>query len=129
MAEIVLYLIFGILTVAINILSYFLLRSALSVTVSSVFAWIFAVIFAFFSNKIFVFRSKNRGIKKNAAEFARFLSARIFSEILELFLLNILLSENSEKTKEFFIKSAVNILVVLINYIASKIFVFKNKSA
>lgn len=125
MAELILYVVFGVLTVAVNLISYFLFRKVFEINAASIFAWICAVLFAYVTNKLFVFRSKKLGSKKTFFEFAKFIGSRIFSEIVELVLLNILLNADSVRTKEVIVKISVNILVVVLNYVASKIFVFK----
>lgn len=125
MAELILYVVFGVLTVAVNLISYFLFRKVFAINAASVLAWICAVLFAYITNKLFVFCSKKLGAKKTILEFAKFLGARIFSEIVELVLLNILLDSSSAKAREVIVKVCVNILVVVLNYVASKIFVFK----
>lgn len=125
MAQIVLYLVFGFCTVLVNLAFYFLFRTLFNVTLSSVFAWIIAVIFAFITNKLFVFKSKTKGTKQNALEGIKFLSARIFSEVLELFLLNIMLTPETPGKKEALIKAVINFLVIVINYLLSRLFVFK----
>lgn len=120
--EIILYLIFGILTTIVNILSYLFITDILNIhyLISNIIAWFLSVLFAYITNRIWVFKSKNDNLIK---EFGLFLSGRIFSGVLDttlmflfigIFLWNDLIS-----------KIIINIIVVIVNYIISKVIVFE----
>ena len=67
--EIVNYLIAGFLTTVVNLISYYIFRVFVDYIIATVIAWIIAVIFAYFINRIFVCRSKNEKILKEAIKF------------------------------------------------------------
>lgn len=119
------YLLFGTLTTLINLFSYILLynKFGISNVISTITAWFFAVIFAFFTNKIFVFNSKSFNRRTFFYEILGFLGARIatgFIDIIIMYLTVDILSLNSSLWK-----SISNIIVIILNYIASKKYIFK----
>ena len=127
--EIINYLIFGILTTIVNIgTKYALLftifdaKNAVELQLAIIISWILAVLFAYITNRKFVFESKNK-IK----ELISFFSARIATLLLEMFIMWFfitLLKLNSDIYVIIF-TILTQILVVVGNYILSKIFVFK----
>ena len=122
--EIFFYLLFGGLTTIVNIVAFYLFtRFSLSTAVSTVLAWIISVIFAFFTNKIFVFKSNNKNYLK---EMVAFFGCRLFSGIVDLVIMVVfvdLLHFNS-----IVIKILSNVVVVILNYFFSKFFIFKTKN-
>ncbi len=121
--EAILYLIFGVLTTAVNWVVYFPLTKLTPIhyQVATVISWIAAVVFAYFTNREFVFLSKN---KNKIMEFIKFTSGRIFSLLAEmavLFLLIEIIAFHEDMSKIF-----GQVIVVILNYIISKVFVFKN---
>lgn len=118
----ILYLIFGGLTTAVNMICFFLFKDALNVStgISNVLAWFFSVLFAFFTNKHIVFADKGKNGLKQLAEF---FGARIFSGLLDTIIIVIFI--DYLLFPEFLIKLLSNILVIIINYIASKFIIFK----
>lgn len=125
--EIITYIFFGGLTTAVNWLVYFPLYNLLSVdaTVANVIAWILSVAFAFFTNKPFVFKSHDWSVKVWIPEAGKFISARLFSglfEILAVFVFVNLLAFDGN-----IVKILVSVGVVILNYIFSKLVVFKRQ--
>lgn len=124
--EALLYLFFGGCTTLVNIISYFVLRKiGVRVYISNGLAWFLSVLFAFITNKLFVFESRGKTKKENIREIVSFFGFRILSlgfDMGSMYLLFDLL-----KTGEVFAKIVSNILVIILNYIFSKIFVFKKK--
>lgn len=121
------YLFFGVLTTVVNFLVYFPLYNwiHLSATVSNAIAWAASVAFAFLTNKPFVFQSHDWSMAVVIPELAKFLGTRIGSGLLEtgaMFVMVDLLSWNGNV-----IKVLLSVLVVIINYIGSKLLVFKKK--
>ena len=129
--EIINYLIFGILTTLVNLITkYILLFTILDPTngfqlqIAIIISWIVAVIFAYFTNRKFVFESKNQNKLK---EFISFVVARIATLLLEMFIMWFfvtLLKLNSDLYVVIFTLVA-QVAVVIGNYIFSKLFVFK----
>ena len=117
--EISLYSVFGGITTFISILSYKLfLVIGLHYLIATTLSATLAVLFAYITNRIYVFRSNGNIL----AESIRFLTGRIGVFIIETILLIILVSW--VKFDEFYSKIIVTIIVVLLNYIYSKFFVF-----
>ena len=121
--EIINYLIVGGLTTIVSIASYWVLRLFIdNYLICTIFSWVISVIFAYFTNRIFVFNSKN---KKILIEFIKFVFCRGFTlltEIVSMFLLVELL-----KVEDHISKIIVQFIIVILNYVLSKILVFKNK--
>ena len=132
--ELIKYIAFGVATTAVNFAVYsalLLFGMSGKVTLANLVSWICAVIFAFFTNKLFVFESKSFKIKTLLPEAASFLGARVASGVIEVFLPEILMGIGLD-SKIFGIegllaKAAVSTLVIVLNYIFSKLVVFKKK--
>ncbi len=126
--ETILYLVFGVLTTAVNYTVYYFCRFLdIDYKIANVIAWIFAVIFAFITNKLFVFESKSRQASVLMRELALFAGARVFSLLIEegflLFTVEVL--GGSDRL----MKLIAAVFVVIINYFFSKFFIFKKNSA
>lgn len=129
--EIINYLIFGILTTLVNLITkYILLFTILNPTngfqlqIAIIISWIAGVLFAYFTNRKFVFESKNENKLK---EFISFVVARIATLLLEMFIMWFfvtLLKLNSDLYVVIFTLVA-QVAVVIGNYIFSKLFVFR----
>ena len=123
--QLILYGIFGALTTIINIVVYWLCTRILSCPVvpSTVIAWTVAVLFAYWSNRKFVFHStvkSHSGILKEATEF---FSCRIATGILDVIIMYVFVDVLG--FYDVIIKTTSNIIVIILNYIASKLFIFK----
>lgn len=125
--DILSYLFFGGLTTVVNYLVYFPLYNwlQLSATVSNAVAWVFAVVFAYLTNKPFVFKSFDWSAKTVIPELTKFVGCRIGSGAVETVLL--LLCVDWLKWDGNLMKILTSIIVVIINYIASKLLVFRKK--
>lgn len=122
--ELILYLFFGGCTTLVNIFSYFVLRNVgTNVTVATVIAWAVSVLFAYVTNRIFVFESKKTGSGALMREFAAFVSGRISTGVLDLVLMIVLV--DMMHLYEPVIKIASNIIVIILNYVLSKLWIFK----
>lgn len=123
--DVVIYLIFGVLTTVVNYLVYLPLYNlmGISATLSNIAAWVAAVAFAFVTNKPFVFQSHDWSGKTVLPELGKFVSCRVASGAMEtaiIFLTVDLMHWNGNIWK--LITSA---LVVILNYFASKLLVFR----
>lgn len=125
--ETILYLFFGVLTTIVNIVTYLFFTRALGVDllISNAIAWILAVLFAYVTNKFFVFESKNIKAKFLLKEFTSFVSCRIFSGVTEMGLMYVMI--NIMSINDFIVKLFTNVVVVVLNFIFSKLIIFKNK--
>ena len=123
--DVLLYLIFGVMTTAVNYVVYLPCYNllGLSGSVSNVIAWVGAVAFAYLTNKPFVFRSHDWSAKTVIPELTRFVGCRIGSGVLEtaiIFLTVDCLAWNGNA-----MKLLTSVLVVILNYIGSKLLVFR----
>ncbi len=122
------YLIFGVLTTLINIISYKLCTKInINYITSTIIAWILAVAFAYITNKLYVFESKSFEMSLVIKEVVSFVLARLFSGVCDL--LFMILAVEVLNINDFIAKIFTNVFVVIINYILSKMFIFKNKSS
>ena len=125
--DILSYLFFGVLTTVVNYVVYLPCYNILgfSAMVSNGIAWVVAVAFAYLTNKPFVFRSNDWSMKTVFPELTKFVGCRIGSGLAETFILFItvdLLGFNGNLWKLF-----TSVLVVVLNYIGSKLLVFRRK--
>ena len=124
--EALLYLFFGGCTTLINIIMFFICRQFnLGVDLSNVIAWLVAVIFAFVTNKLIVFDSKDMSSKKVVKETVGFFIARIISLGIDTGILHLMI--DYMKISELISKIVSNIVVIIVNYIFSKLFIFKKE--
>ena len=123
--EIIKYLIFGILTTLVNILCFYILdKLNVDIYINNTISWIVSVIFAFITNKLYVFESKSLDIKIIFKEGTSFLGARIFSYFVDMGTIYLLF--DGLRINKLISKIVSNIIVIIINYIFSK-FIFKKK--
>lgn len=121
--EIINYIIIGGCTTVVSIVSYYILRIIFTnYLLCTILSWIISVIFAYVTNRIIVFRSKEKNIIK---EFITFVGSRILSLLFELLFMFVFVDILffSDKLSKIF----VQFIIVILNYIFSKIFVFKRK--
>ncbi len=125
--DIISYLFFGGLTTVVNYLVYFPLYNYLHLSgvVSNVIAWCAAVIFAYLTNKPFVFKSHDWSMKTVAPEFSKFVGCRVGSGALETGI--IWLTVDYLHWNGNLMKIMVAVLVVILNYVGSKLLVFRKK--
>ena len=123
--DVISYLFFGVLTTVVNYLVYLPLFNwlGLSATVSNALAWVVSVAFAFLTNKPFVFQSHDWSLPVVPPELAKFLGTRVGSSLLETGI--IFLSVDLLAFDGNLMKLATSVLVVIINYVGSKLLVFK----
>lgn len=124
---IILYGIFGVLTTVINIGVYGVLYSGLGVSnvISNVIAWVISVLFAFITNKLWVFESKSFNFKLFVKELGSFTVCRVATGVLDLGIMFV--GVDLLKGPAIILKITSNIIVIILNYVMSKIFVFKKK--
>ena len=123
--EVISYLFFGVLTTAVNFIVYLpvYIILGLSASVSNMIAWVVAVVFAYFVNKIYVFRSLDWSRKTVIPELTKFVAARVLSGVLETGILLVtvdILGWNGNIWK-----FVTQVLVVISNYVFSKLIVFR----
>ena len=126
--EMILYLFFGGLTTLVNIVVYWIFVNLLHVDylVSNMVAWLLSVLFAYITNKIYVFQSKSIGFLPIMREFSAFVSCRLFSGLIDMGIMYLGISIFG--FYDLLIKILSNVIVVILNYVFSKLFIFrKNK--
>lgn len=122
--EIINYIFVGGLTTVVSIASYNLLRLFIDkYEICTFLSWIFAVLFAYFANRHYVFKSRDKNILK---EFISFVSSRIFSLFAELATMYILV--DLVKIDDRISKIIVQVIVMILNYFFSKMFVFRDRN-
>ena len=123
---VVMYLVFGVLTTLVDWVAYRVLRlSGLGYMFSNVAAWGAAVVFAFVTNKFMVFNSKSVDRLIIIKEFISFVGARVFSLLLQLAGIELMIGYAN--INEYIAKAVMTVVVVVCNYVFSKLFIFKDK--
>ncbi len=131
--EAVNYLFFGFLAFVVNMVAYAAAAWVLGannekvvlVLIATAFAWIVSVLFAYWTNRTFVFKSKvvdKQGIWK---EFSAFISARIVTGVMELVIMYVMV--DLIHINDMISKLVCNVVVIVSNYIFSKLWVFRKK--
>ena len=125
--SLVLYLLFGGLTTIVNIITYYICYERLLVSnfLSTIIAWLFSVIFAYLTNKIFVFESKTTGCKAWIQEILSFFGCRVATGIMDTVIMVVAVDYLHQNSMLW--KVISNVLVIIINYVASKYLIFKKK--
>lgn len=125
--DILSYLVFGVMTTVVNYAVYLPIYNllGLSAAVSNVIAWVAAVAFAFLTNKPFVFKSHDWSARTVFPELTKFVSCRIASGAMETVIL--LLTVDLLGWNGNIWKLITQVLVVILNYVTSKLVVFRKK--
>ncbi len=125
--QLFLYGVFGVLTTVLNIFLYWFCTRVLSFSVvpATIIAWFLALLFAYYTNKKFVFESKVATVNAIFQEAAKFFLCRLATGVLDVIIMYIF--ADLVGLNDVFIKTVSNIIVIILNYAGSKIFVFKNK--
>lgn len=125
--EYILYVLFGGITAVVNYGVYALCVRVFSLDVvfSNIIAWVFAVMVAFVTNKIWVFESKSWERKIVLKELLEFVAGRLFTMVIETLLLWIFVDKL--QVNDLIMKIITNVIVVILNYIFSKFIIFKKK--
>lgn len=125
------YLIFGALTTIVNIVVYTifakiilkgLYNESLRINVSEIISFVLSVLFAYITNKLYVFDSKTEGKKQFFKEILSFFGCRIFTEIISILMMNSAIWFN---INDVLMKIISNVIVIMLNYVFSKIWIFK----
>lgn len=122
--QIINYLIAGVLTTIISILSYELFKNVFHIhyLISNVLSWIVAVIFAYYINRIFVFNSKTKN-KEKLKEFINFIACRIATLVIETIVMYLMV--DIIKLNSDIAKIIAQFITIVLNYIFSKFLTFK----
>ena len=123
--ELVSYLIFGVATTMVSMITYGVCNSAFEMhyLVSNVVSWILAVIFAYITNKMFVFRTRGMGFAQLKREISLFLGARVASLGIEE--LGLLVLIGFMEWDKMWAKLVMQVVIIVLNYVFSKLVIFK----
>ena len=123
--EIIMYLVFGILTTLVNWVTYFVLVDVFNIeeNISNIIAIILSILFAYFTNSYIVFKTKRSNIKERIDEFFKFILGRAFTMIFEI--VGFFLMFNILGVTDIISKPFITFLVIIMNYFISKYFAFK----
>jgi len=124
--ELILYIVFGVLTTLVSFVTYYFFGTILGLhyLLANILSWIAAVLFAYFTNRKWVFETHVRGMAQ-LREFALFIAARLFSLGVEeagLWLLVDVIGAGSNLAKII-----MQVVVVILNYVFGKLIVFRKK--
>ena len=138
--EIIMYLVFGVLTTVVNWGSYavfeisletFITDTILLSSVANVPSWITAVLFAFITNKLWVFESRSFKGTLLLKELGAFVASRLITGAIEGFGVPLLmiagLNQSILGIEGMLAKVLISVIVVILNYILSKLLVFRKK--
>ena len=149
--EPILYLVFGVLTTLVNILAYYLTADVLFVhyLIANGIAWAVSVLFAFVTNKMYVFESKSWSMAVMLPEMGSFFLARVATGIVDMVLMWLLVDillwnqvgfglgadgytfgsvmdmRQVFCSGEMLAKVLVNVIIIILNYVASKLWIFR----
>lgn len=120
--EIINYIIFGVLTTVVNWVIFQLCVEGLLISwgIANVVAWIGAVLFAYITNRVIVFQSASPHVLKELLLFVQF---RVISLLLEMMIMFVMIEMLS--MEPFISKIFTSVVVVIANYIFSKVVIFK----
>ncbi len=123
--DVVLYLFFGVCTTLVNIISYWICAHPLNIStmLSTIIAWILAVLFAYVTNREWVFHSTVTTKKEIINEIISFFSCRLVTGIIDwvcMFVFVQIVGLN-----DVIVKTIANIIVIILNYVASKVYIFR----
>lgn len=123
--EVILYVVFGVLTTLVNIVSFYILINFIHLeeNLSNVIAIILCVLFAYFTNRKLVFNSQASTSKEKFAEFSKFILGRAFTMIVEI--VSFFLMFNIFHIQELISKVFISVIVIILNFFISKFFAFK----
>ncbi len=124
--EVILYIVFGVLTTIVNIGVSYLLEGVFHINgaIASAVGIIFAVLFAYFTNRKLVFNSTANNFKEKFKEFGKFMLGRAFTMIVEEG--GVILFYNILNLPFQPVKLAFTVIVIILNFFISKFFAFKS---
>lgn len=123
--EVISYLIFGVLTTLVNWVVYgMMVKTGVDYRIATAAAWVISVLFAYVVNKIFVFQSYDMHLSFVIKEVISFTTCRAASGVIEMVLMVIMVSWLN--MDEYVSKVLVSVVVVVANYVFSKLFIFRN---
>lgn len=126
--EVMMYILFGVLTTLVNLIISFILEGIVHIdgAIASAIGIVSSVLFAYFTNRKWVFDTEANGFKENLKEFVKFILGRAITMIIEQG--GVVIFYSSMKMPFMPVKLSLTIIVIILNFFFSKFFVFvKNK--
>lgn len=129
--EVIQYLIFGVLTTLVNFVTYYILKFVFGnddIRIDKLFnaiACIISIIFAYVTNRTWVFQSKAKGFKNIVKEMISFFSCRAFTMVLDTLIFWV--GHEILNWNDFIVKCISQVVVIVLNYVLSKLIVFRKK--
>lgn len=126
-SECISYIIFGTLTTVVNFAVYFMLAQpiGLPTVTSNLTATVVSILFAYITNKIYVFKSKSNTFKELIVEMLKFFEGRVVTGILDTII--VIIGVDYIKANEMLIKTASCLAVIILNYVISKVLIFNRQ--
>jgi putative flippase GtrA len=123
--SILFYLFFGVCTTLINIAVYWLFEHVVHIGVmpSTIIAWFAAVLFAYLTNRKWVFHSETATAQAILAEMLAFFSCRLATGVIDWIIMYVFV--DCLHWNDLFVKTTANLVVIVLNYIASKLLIFR----
>lgn len=123
--EVITYGIFGVLTTIVNFITFYIMTNILSLeeNLSNAIAIVVAILFAYVTNRNWVFNSNAVTLKEKLNEFGKFILGRAFSMIVEL--IGFFVMFNILGIQEFVSKIVISVIIIIMNFFISKFFAFK----
>ncbi|MCQ2973198.1 MAG: GtrA family protein [Bacteroidales bacterium] len=125
--QIIYYIFFGVVSTIVNILTFWICNSLLNINylIANVISWITAVFCAYITNKLWVFESRGKSREENIYEAIQFYIFRLISLGMDMACMYIMI--DILQIKEIIAKIVANVVVVVANYIFSKLIIFKKR--
>lgn len=125
--QVLMYLFFGVCTTLVNIIVYRVCSHGMNmpVTASTVIAWILSVLFAYITNRKWVFESRAAGLSEITKELVSFFAARLSTGLLDLAIMFVFAQKM--QLNDMAVKIVSNVIVIILNYVLSKLVVFREK--
>lgn len=118
------YLVAGGITTVISILSFYCLISVgMDYRIATIISFVLSASFAYFSNKVYVFKHKTNSAKEVFRDYLTFMTSRLFTLAVDFF--GMILLVQYLHISELYSKILVNIIIFILNYIISKVLIFK----
>lgn len=123
--EVITYGVFGVLTTLVNLITFYIMDNILNIeeNISNAIAIVISILFAYFTNRKWVFNSNAITAKEKLSEFGKFIIGRAFSMVVEL--VGFFLMFNILGIQEFISKIVISVIIIIMNFFISKFFAFK----
>lgn len=124
--DVIPYLFFGVCTTLVNMHVYWTCAHVfnLSVLISTVISWVLSVLFAYVTNRKYVFHSEVTSTKGIIKEISSFFSCRVLTGVVDLACM--LIFTDILNVNDMLMKIVANVIVIILNYVASKLLIFKH---